>query len=548
MGTKHNVINLITFARGENQFHDLEYMTSATKNQVELFKSHGFPSTVLLMYDAIIEPAFSDYMNEQIKAGTSEAGIWFEIPKQLVEDAGLEWRGREGYTWDWFNDVGFLMGYTTDERMILIDCAMAKFKDVFGFYPEVVGSWHIDAFSLNYMAEKYKIKGSCMCRDQWGTDGYTIWGGYEPIFYPCKNNVLCPANSKSEQINVPLIRMLGADPLYQFDIPFMREKWEYEDNIIGQITLEPSLMIDGIRHKYSGMYRPWAKWYFDVLENEFSAPFSYAQTGQENGFGWFRIEQGITLQCEELHERVKNGEMCVESMSETCKWFAENYKSTPCVSVNVEKDWMGFNRKAIWYYSPYYRSSILLDEGTAWIRELRLFDNNYEETYLRTPCRTSSMAYDNLPLVDGTLWSTNGPEDILKNPSLEQRGISIGKKTSRAGLYPVINDKKVKIDDIKISRNGDTLSVVFLSDSVEIFEVIFYKEKIEIMLPTKMELMLVHNGHNDIVGVSDKSISYKHNGYEYRLSPTIGGFSKSTEDSINLIPEDGKILLCFSEK
>ena len=45
---KKSIVNLITFARGANQFHTLEFMTEATKNQVELFQRHGFPCTVLL--------------------------------------------------------------------------------------------------------------------------------------------------------------------------------------------------------------------------------------------------------------------------------------------------------------------------------------------------------------------------------------------------------------------------------------------------------------------------------------------------------------------
>ena len=343
-----NIINLISFARGENQAHPLDYMVEAIREQVELFKRHSFPSTILLMYDAFIEPEFHNYLKPQIEEGHIEVGLWFEIPAQLVEKAGLPWRGREGFTWDWYNDVGFLVGYTLEERKLLIDTAMESFKETFGYYPEVVGSWHLDAFSLNYLYEKYHVKGACMCRDQWGIDGYSIWGGYEPIYYPSKTNMLCPASTEENRIKMPMLRMLGPDPMYQFDVPYMKDKWEYKEEIITQITLEPTILSDGVLHSYCGMDKNWSNWYFDMMTTG-NTPFSYAQTGQENGFGWYRIGNGMTLQCDLLDEYTKDGRIIVEKMSDTCKWFSNTYAGTPSVTVDVQKDWQNKGRKAMWY-------------------------------------------------------------------------------------------------------------------------------------------------------------------------------------------------------
>ena len=53
-----------------------------------------------------------------------EIGVWLEMPQPLLEDVGLPRRGRPGFTWDSHVNVGFLMGYTTDERKLLIDQIM----------------------------------------------------------------------------------------------------------------------------------------------------------------------------------------------------------------------------------------------------------------------------------------------------------------------------------------------------------------------------------------------------------------------------------------
>ena len=135
----------------------------------------------------------------------------------LCDAASIPWRGR--FPWDWHCNVGFLVGDEKEEREKLIDEAFNRFRDIFGYYPATCGSWHIDAYSLNYMYEKYGITASCNCKEQYGTDGYTIWGGiYSGAYYPSKNNMLSPAKSSENQINVPVFRMLGSDPIYQYDM------------------------------------------------------------------------------------------------------------------------------------------------------------------------------------------------------------------------------------------------------------------------------------------------------------------------------------------
>ena len=548
-----NYINFITFARGENQLRSLEYMTEATKNQIEVCKKHNFPSTVLLMYDALIEPAFSEYIKNEINNGTSECGLWFEIPVQLCMDAGIEWRGREGYTWDWHNDVGFLMGYTPEERIILIDTAMDKYREIFGTFPEVIGCWHMDAFSLNYINEKYNIKGACMCRDQWGTDGYTLWGGYEPIYYPCKNNMFCPANSQKNQIDIPMLRMLGADPLYQFDIPYMRDKWKYrsDDNIIGQITLEPTRLTDEKIHHYSGMNREWCDWFFKTMENSLCLPFSYAQTAQENDFGWDRISDGFQMQCDLIEEHQAKGLLKVELMSKTCERFKSEYKTTPCTTVMVDKDWMSKNRNAFWYYSPFYRSSVIFDDNCAWIRELRLFNNDYKEPYLATACRSASMTYDNLPIVDGTLWSVNKYKQDSEEVMLEQRGIKFAESDSRAGLYPVIKEnnvwRKSRTDGIKVSRSDDMAFVKWNLEEKGEITVEYSKSQLSIFLPENAALQLIHNNVGDIIAVKENEISYLHNGFSYSVTLNGAELSACEDGTILIIPKSSCIYIQFNE-
>lgn len=186
---KPRIVNIINFIRLlEPRYNgkiteDILYQTVV--NQLDMMKKHNLAGTFLLQYDALMNSRYQKLLKDMPKE--YEIGAWWEIPQPLVEKAGMKWRGR--FPWDWHVNVGFSVGYTPDERKKLVDIYFEDFKEIFGFYPKSVGSWFIDEVTLNYMHEKYGIVASCNCRDQIGTDGYTLWGGYwNQAYYPSKVN------------------------------------------------------------------------------------------------------------------------------------------------------------------------------------------------------------------------------------------------------------------------------------------------------------------------------------------------------------------------
>lgn len=171
---KPRIVNIINFIRGVEPRADIDLLEPVV-NQIRLLKEYNLPATFLLQYDALIQSSFVKLLKNNLDNG-HEIGAWFEVVQPLVEKAGIQWKGR--FPWDWHADVGYLIGYSCSERKKIIDVYMEKFKAIFNCYPRSVGSWFIDAYSLNYLAEKYNVISSCNCKDQIGTDGYTLWGGY----------------------------------------------------------------------------------------------------------------------------------------------------------------------------------------------------------------------------------------------------------------------------------------------------------------------------------------------------------------------------------
>jgi hypothetical protein len=393
------IVNIINFIRAVEPRDPSLDLLAPVLNQLRLLREHGLPGTFLLQYDSLIEPRFLEPLKEA--AGEEiELGLWLETMQPLVEKAGLPWRGRPGFSWDWHANVGFSVGYTPREREALVDVCMRDFRERLGRYPDSVGSWIIDAHTLAYCADRYGVSGSCNCRDQWGTDGYTIWGGYfNQAYYPSRKNVLAPAQTKKAGIPVPVFRMLGSDPLYQYDAGFV----EGESLGNGQpvVTLEPV-------YPGAGGDPRWVRWFFDSLRTSPNLSFGYTQVGQENSFGWPAMKAGLEDQMALVARMRDAGELRVECLRDSARWYRKRWQKTPSSAFAALVDWKGKGRRSLWYCSRFYRLNLFQEGEKVWIRDMHLFDEDYPERYLESRCEGGELVYDNLPIVDGARWSGHG--------------------------------------------------------------------------------------------------------------------------------------------
>lgn len=401
---KKQAVNIIFFCRYEEpRIPELDlYETLAV--QTRLIDAYDFPVTYLLEYDSLLDERYrSLLLAQKARMGDRcEIGGWFEIVRPLVERAGLTWRGREGYNWDWHSHVGFSVGYTQEERRRLVDVFMEDFKSFFGTYPKSVGSWVIDAYTLGYMADAYGVIASCNCRDQWGTDGYTLWGGYYAQgYYPSRWNMLCPANSVENQIPIPVFRMLGNDPIYQVDSKIEMDADCLPDTCLRDChTLEPVYADPG-----GGGNREWVDWFLKETFTPQTLSFNYVHVGQENSFSWELQGEGTQYQFKRLQELQQAGILTLETLSQTGAWYRDTYPVTPAASITAFSDWHGLGHQSFWYNSRFYRMNMLVQDGAVLLRDLQLFRDTYTERYYDTPCPSEAMTYDNLPVVDGNRWS-----------------------------------------------------------------------------------------------------------------------------------------------
>ena len=396
-GEKPRIVNIINFIRqveprSAEITEDVLYET--VHEQVKLLTKYKLTGTFLLQYDALINQRYQELLKKETERGT-EVGAWWEITQPHVEAAGLKWRGR--YSWDWHADVGFATGYSPEEREKLVDVYMEKFKSIFGKYPASVGSWFIDAHSLGYMYDKYGITASCNCKDQVGTDGYTLWGGYwNQAYYPSRLNGYMPAQTAKGQIPVPVFRMLGSDPIYQYDTGVGH-------TIQGVITLEPV-------YGDAGGSEKWVRHFFKSIFEDPCLGFNYTQAGQENSFTWDAMRKGLEMQIPILAALQEQGKIRIETLETSGKWFKKKYPLTPATSVTTLTDTYDQGQKTVWFNSRYYRANLLWEKNTIRFRDIHLFDENMESDYLTQAGTSSQCVYTTCPIMDGFRWST--PNDL----------------------------------------------------------------------------------------------------------------------------------------
>ncbi len=516
-----NIVNIINFIRGVEPRTPTDLIEPVQK-QLELAERHKLPTTWLVQYDALIDPKFTNLLKEKM-GPDDEVGAWLEIVQPQVEAAGLVWRGR--FPWDWHVNVGFTQGYPIEDRKKLLDVYMAKFKEVFGEYPKSAGCWMIDAPTLNHLHDRYGIEAACNCKDQSGTDGYTLWGGYwNQAYYPSRLNAYMPAQTPERQLNVPVFRMLGSDPVHQYH-QGIGTTWQ------GVVTLEPV-------YRHAGGDPSWVDWFFDVNFNKPSLAFSYMQAGQENSFGWPAMAAGLTDQYAKLAALRNQGKIRVETLRTSGAWFRKNFDKTPATSVVALEDSADDPKRSIWYESRFYRVNFYW-EGDRWrIRDLHLFNENYAERYLENRATDRVAIYDTLPVLDGFHWSE--PGDLAAIAAVSDPG------TNPQAITTTGVPEVAEVDD-------DTLLVTCALASGGQLIIRCDPDQLRIQLDGEsapsdwaLELVWASGRTAPIAGVSGHAIDYRHEGFGYSLRCGDSVVTRNGEEKrIRIADAEGAVILSF---
>jgi len=386
-GSALRCINVMNFLRAEEPREPCD-LFAPLKEQMALLRKHDLPATWLLQYDALVEGPFVEFLKKEMPT-SHEVGIWFEMNRKICDDAGVAWRGRPDWEWDYHVPMAYPIGYTPEERRKLADTAMATFRSVFGHDSKTVASWNLDAVSLARFADHYDVDAFGNCRDQLATDGFTIWGAPIAGYYPSRRNAWSPALDKANQISTPMFRLLGQDPVYYYD-----NKFRYPD------TMEPVWA--------SGQSETFVDRFLDMVTHKATKSFAYAQLGQENSFGWPMMQKAYAMQMEKLAQVRKQDGAIIETMGETGKRFKKAFSSTPAQAQVMLCDPFGSTEtveRTVWYQSKYFRANLHFRNDLFYLRDLHVYDDRFPQPYLDEVVRQHGIEQRMLAVLDGFHWS-----------------------------------------------------------------------------------------------------------------------------------------------
>ena len=481
------------------------------RNQLILMKQLGLPGTYALKYDALMDPNYQallkDYLDEN-----DEISAWWEIPSELCRRAGISFRDSSNE--EVFDDrvnSAYPIGYTPEERKKLVDAYMEDFYAIFGKYPETIGCWVLDNVTVQYAHERYGVCGACCCRDQMATDGFTLWGGWpNGVYFPSKKNLYLPASTGDNQLNVPMFRMLGPDPIYNFEAG-VRDKLE------GVYTLEPAWL--------TGRDMNFISWIFGRLTDEDALGVGYAQVGQENNFLWENIRPGFGPQLHHLEKLLKAGKLRVETLGQSARWYRDQYRLTAPVSYQASRDWnprfAHLDLSSQFYASCNYRMGLLGEEGHLRIRDLFIYREDYPCRYLERPMEGVQSLNDALPVLFPQIWG--GKEDrpfirLVSRFGTEPTGRIIYDspdcRTARARL--------MGSEDLLEEITMDQAGVTFRGENALLFD----------RLPV-------------FKSREDREITMEHEGFRYSFTVEAGNILRAGADGIKIAPEGGVIRLVF---
>ena len=347
-----NFITIVNLVRNRKLWSDKD-IASLIK-QLNQVKNYNLPSTWLLQYDTLNDKEITDLFKSQ---NNLELGAFLEVSEDQATDAGVSYKVADG---DYYRpDKIFLSGYSRLDRTKLINTYFNKFKKTFGFSPQSVGAWYIDATS-QILLSKLGVTSGLVVADQYDTDAASSWGKYWGMpFYPSSLNSLEPAASQSQKIPIVNIQWAQRDPVEGYGREIFNSRHSFQAN-------------DYINNGFDTTYfENLLNIYLGNQSNEFAQITIGLESGQEALF--FDKEFESQLQ---IVERLKiSGKAKVTTMSHFASWYQNKY---PGVSPShfLQKD------DSFWYMSPFFRLAIFKERDQYLLKDLHLYKGSAFKDYL----------------------------------------------------------------------------------------------------------------------------------------------------------------------
>lgn len=508
-------INVVNFIRGVEPRFETDLLLPVQK-QMEIIRRLQLPATWLLQFDALVSGDFVPFLKQNL-AKDHEVGFWFEMNRMLCDKAGVEWRGRQGYEWDHEPPVAFTIGYTPEERIKLADTAVREFKKIWGKTPKSIACWNLDALTMAHLTKQYGVDAYAVCRDQIATDGFTIWGAPIAGYYPSKTNCWSPAVETANQIDTPVFRMLGQDPVHYYK---RRYKMSDGREISTPDTMEPVWPTGRSPH--------FVKTFLKMIEQDPTLKFGYAQLGQENSFPWASQAAAYPMQMDALAELRADGIVHVETMGDSGRRFKKAFRTTPAQAQVMLDDPFGNTNPAensIWFQSRFYRANLHIEGGLPFFRDITVYSDEFPQPFLKQATRQNDVEQRMPAVLDGFHWGKARGQLLIDGEPAKLSG------------KPVVRE------------DGNTLVVVLTFGNGRVVSVQFSETDIAIVASNVGTFSLSFewdSAKSALRHVEPRRVAYRWEGLDYAVD-VLAGKAEARQDGWLATPTKGAIKLRLSQ-
>ena len=261
----------------------------------------------------------------------------------------------------------------------IVDDVFGKFHERFGFYPESTSSYFLDAYTINYIKEKYPSvkcavatcweegpKAYHTCNNSWYT--FMDGGPWNP-WIPSKVNSHCPASDAEDDAGIVAIPHLSRDLMACFDGNGSNFGTHPQNVLRGMIYYR-----DGEEMEYPYLYNLIDQYrHLEKYNDGFSYNMMFVGPGWLNRRG--RWEAPYELLAKSYDDGMKyygklkaEGKLVDMTMSEFADYYRKTHPDYRRGECALWKDILyGSQKQYFWYVDPAMRTCFDFNQGGAMI-------------------------------------------------------------------------------------------------------------------------------------------------------------------------------------
>lgn len=269
--------------------------------------------------------------------------------------------------------------FDDETKKAIVDDCFSLFYKKFGFYPQSTGSYFLDAFTINYIKEKYPSvkcavatcweegpKAYHTCNNSWYT--FMDGGPWNP-WIPSKINSHCPASDSSDDSGIVAIPHLSRDLMACFDGNGSNFGTHPQNVLRGMIYYK-----DGESVEYPYLYNLIDQYrHLEKYNDGYSYNMVFVGPGWLNRAGRWEAPYELLAKsykdCMKYYGKLKQeGKLIDMTMAEFADYYREKHSDYNRGECALWKDILyGSDKQYFWYADPNMRTCLDFNQGGAMV-------------------------------------------------------------------------------------------------------------------------------------------------------------------------------------